>query len=111
MSKVEEAFKELAAYWRIADEMIGRASKEDMAEVARILALQSAAYARRFGELPIEDHAEYLRATEREFAAEKLLGTPEGARLVGLLRDGMAALVGVMATHSETGDESDHPVQ
>jgi hypothetical protein len=74
-------------------------------------AVQSAACALGFGELPLEDHAKYLRATEREFAAEKLLGTPEGARLVRLLRDGMAALVGVLATVSETGDEADHPLQ
>jgi hypothetical protein len=50
MATVEDTFKELAAYWRIADEMIGRASKEDMAEVARILTLQTATYSRRFGD-------------------------------------------------------------
>jgi hypothetical protein len=43
MATTEDTFKELAAYWRVADEMMGGASKEDMAEVARILALQSAA--------------------------------------------------------------------
>ena len=36
---VEEAFKELAAYWWIADAMIERASKEDIAEVDHILGL------------------------------------------------------------------------
>lgn len=101
-------FKELSAYWQVADRMIERAGKADMAEVARILALQAAAYARRFGELPIEDHADYMRATEREFDAEELLRTSDGARLVGLLRDGMTALVGVLAIVTERiGDELD----
>lgn len=66
--------------------------------MARILALQAAVYARRFGELPPGDHADYMRATERAFDAAKLLGTIEGQRLLELLRDGMAALVGVLAT-------------
>lgn len=42
----EETFKELAARWRVADRMIERSSKADIAEVAR-----QAADARRFGEL------------------------------------------------------------
>jgi hypothetical protein len=96
-----EIFKELGTYWQLADRMIDRADKADVAEVARILALQAAAYARRFGELPVEDHADYLKATEREFEVSELLGTSEGERLLKLLRDGRVAFVGVLAVVTE----------
>jgi hypothetical protein len=40
------------------------------------------------------------------------LKTPEGERLVGLLKDGMAALVGSLATVTEEiGEEAERPMQ
>ena len=56
-------FDEFRAYWQLSEEMIAGASKEDIAEVARILAMQAAHYARKFGELPIPDLAHLLSAT------------------------------------------------
>ena len=78
-------FDEFRAYWQLSEEMIAGASKEDIAEVARILAMQAAHYARKFGELPIPDLAHLLSATTVD----------DGS--VGLLRDGTEALVGVLA--------------
>jgi hypothetical protein len=49
----DESYKEFKAYWALSDELIGKASKEQLAETARILALQSAHYARKYGELPL----------------------------------------------------------
>jgi hypothetical protein len=45
-------FRELSAAWGLAERMIEAASREELVESARVLALQAAAYARRFGELP-----------------------------------------------------------
>lgn len=51
--KREKVFAEFRAYWQFADELLGKATKEQLAVVARILALQSAHYARKYGELPL----------------------------------------------------------
>jgi hypothetical protein len=105
-------FKEFAAYWKVAERIIERSSKEEIANVARILALHAAAYARRFGDLPAQDQLDYFSARAGEFDAEQLLKTPDGERLVGLLKDGMAALVGVLATMTEgIGEEAERPMQ
>ena len=71
--------------------MIAKASKDDLAEVARILAMQSAHYARKYGELQLPDLANLLSATHID---------DESA---GLLRDGAEALVGVMAMVTGVG--------
>lgn len=84
-------FDEFRAYWQLSEEMIAGASKEDIAEVARILAMQAAHYARKFGELPIPDLAHLLSATTLDDDS------------VGLLRDGTEALVGVLAMVTGVG--------
>lgn len=71
--------------------MIADATKEDIAEVARILAMQAAHYARKFGELPIPDLGHLLSATTLDEES------------VGLLRDGTEALVGIMAMVTGVG--------
>lgn len=43
--------------------MITSATKEEIAEVARILAMQSAHYARKYGEMELPDLAHLLSAT------------------------------------------------
>ena len=50
MDKTTTTFQEFLGYWQLAEEMIANASKEDLAEAARILAMQSAHYARKYGE-------------------------------------------------------------
>lgn len=84
-------FDEFRAYWQLSEEMIAAASKEDVAEVARILAMQAAHYARKYGELPIPDLAHLLTSTTDDDDS------------VGLLRDGTEALVGVLAMVTGVG--------
>ena len=84
-------FNEFRAYWQLSEEMIAKASKDDLAEVARILAMQSAHYARKYGELQLPDLANLLSATHID---------DESA---SLLRDGAEALVGVMAMVTGVG--------
>ena len=44
--KSDQLLAEFKAYWRIADELLEKATREQLSTVARILALQSAHYAR-----------------------------------------------------------------
>ena len=80
--------------------MLAKASKEDIAEAARILAMQAAHFARKYGEHQLPDLSRLLSATSIDDDS------------VGLLRDGTEALVGVLAM--VTGgieEESDQPMQ
>ena len=96
----DEVFAEFKAYSTIAEELIGKASKEQLAETARILALQSAHYARKYGELPLPDLFELLKATKLD------------PQKVQLLRDGTEAFVGVLAVIlGGIEDEPEMPVQ
>ena len=58
-------FLEFQAYWRVAEKMIGKASKEELAVALRILAMQSAHYARKSGELELPDLTEFLATSQR----------------------------------------------
>lgn len=78
------AFQEFRAYWKLSEDLIENASKDDLAETVRILAMQSAHYARKFGELEIPD-LDHL-----------LTGISMDDDSVGLLRDGAEALIGVL---------------
>ncbi|MBK8335056.1 MAG: hypothetical protein IPL03_00075 [Sterolibacteriaceae bacterium] len=93
-------FEEFRAYWRLSEELIANATKEEVAEAARILAMQAAHFARKYGELQLPDLAMLLSATTL------------GGDSVGLLRDGTEALVGVLAivTGGELVD-ADLPMQ
>jgi hypothetical protein len=78
--------------------MIADATKEDIAEVARILAMQAAHYARKYGELPIPDMTHLLANTSDEES-------------VALLRDGTIALVGILGMVKGVGGvDMDEPV-
>jgi hypothetical protein len=93
-------FKEFRAYWQLSEEMIQNASKEDLAEVARILAMQAAHFARKYGELQLPDLHHLLSATHVDEDS------------IGLLRDGTEALVGVMAIVTGAGSfDIDETVQ
>lgn len=71
-------------YYKLADILIEQASKEQLAECARLLALNLAHYQGKFGELPLADTLGVLGASE-----------PNDEQAV-LLRDGMEAFVGVL---------------
>ena len=96
----DRVFAEFKAYWQIADELLEKATKEQLSTVARILALQSAHYARTYGELPLPNLLELLKITEIS------------AKELELLRDGTEALVGVLATVTDgLEDEPESPMQ
>lgn len=84
MNRMSTEFREFEEYWRLSEELIAEASKEDIVEVARILAMQTAHFARKYGALQLPDLAYLLSATH--------LNDQD----VGLLRDGAEALVGVL---------------
>lgn len=93
-------FQEFKAYWKLSEEMIAHATKDDLAEVARILAMQAAHYARKFGEMQLPDLTHLLTAISLD---------DDG---VGLLRDGTEALVGVLAmVTGEIGEAENLPMQ
>jgi len=79
-----KTFLEFQAYWRLSEEMLAKASKDDLAEALRILSMQSAHYARKYGELQLPDLSELLTTVTLDDDRMKLL------------KDGAMALVGVL---------------
>jgi hypothetical protein len=75
---------DLQQYYRLADILIEQAGKEQLAQCARLLALNLAHYQGKFGEMPLEDTLAILDATEPNDEQEVLL------------RDGMEILVGLL---------------
>ena len=93
-----DTFHEFRAYWQLSEDLIADATKEDLAETARILAMQEAHYARKYGELPIHDMTHLLANVADEES-------------VGLLRDGTIALVGILGMVKGVGGvDMDEPV-
>jgi len=77
---------EFQQYYTLADRLIEDATKEQLAECARLLALNLAHYQGKFGELPLDETLAIINATE-----------PNDEQAV-LLRDGMEVLVGVLGS-------------
>jgi hypothetical protein len=75
---------DLQQYYRLANILIEQAGKEQLAQCARLLALNLAHYQGKFGEMPLEDTLAILDATEPNDEQEVLL------------RDGMEILVGLL---------------
>jgi hypothetical protein len=75
---------EFQQYDKLADALIENSTKEQLAECARLLALNLAHYQGKFGEIPLEHTLALLGATE-----------PNDDQAV-LLKDGMEILVGLL---------------
>lgn len=71
-------------YYRLAEGLTNEASKEQLAECARLLALNIAHYQGKFGQVPLEETLSILDATE--------LNEEQSV----LLSDGMEILVGLL---------------
>lgn len=71
-------------YYKLADILIEQANKEQLAECARLLALNLAHYQGKYGEIPLEDTLAIISAE-----------TPNEEQ-AALLRDGMEILVGLL---------------
>jgi hypothetical protein len=91
MDAKNPTFQEFSAYWKLSEEMITDATKDDLAEAARILAMQAAHFARKYGEMQLPDLHHLLSATHVDEDS------------IGLLRDGTEALVGVLAMVTGVG--------
>ena len=96
----KQTFQEFCAYWQLSEEMIANATKDDLAEAARILAMQAAHYARKHGEMQLPDLNHLLSMVTADDES------------IGLMRDGTEVLVGVlgMVTGGEL-TETDSPMQ
>ena len=77
--------------------MIADATKEELAEALRILAMQSAHYARKYGELQLPDLTDLLNTVALD----------EGR--IELLKDGAMALVGVLGSVTSGMLDDDSP--
>lgn len=75
-----------AEHYKLADMLIDQASKEQLAECARLLALNLAHYQGLYGEVPLSDTLALVDATEPN--EEQAL----------LLTDGMEVLIGVLGS-------------
>lgn len=71
-------------YYKLADQLIEKVSKDDLAECARLLALNVAHYQSKYGELPLDETQAMLGIT-----------TPNDEQ-IKILTDGMEILVGVL---------------
>ena len=76
--------KELDQYYKLADRLVDQSDKEQIAECARLLALNLAHYQRKYGEIPLE---ETLTILDSDMINDSQLR---------LLIDGMQNLIGVL---------------
>lgn len=94
----ESIFEEFRRYLALSEDMVAMSSKEALVKTARILAMQAAHYASKYGEEPLAD----LRTLLAE-------GASPGAAGAVFLRDGAKTFVGVLGVvagglHREEGD-------
>ena len=76
--------EDVRAYLELADQLIAGASKEDLGEAARLLAMNLAHYRLRYGDLPLENFVDMMQAQTVD------------AETAELLAAGMEQLVGVL---------------
>jgi len=73
-----------AQYYKLADQLIEKVSKEDLAECARLMALNVAHYQSKFGEIPLDETLVMIN-----------LDKPNEEQLK-LMTDGIEIFVGVL---------------
>lgn len=74
----------LKQYYNLADQLIEKSSKDDIAETARLLAMNLAHYQSKYGELPLDETFAMIGMSK-----------PNDAQ-IQLLVDGMVILVGIL---------------
>lgn len=88
-----ETFRE---YYKLADQLVEKTSKDDVAECARLLAMNIAHYQAKFGELPLSETL-------------AMLGTDApNAEQLYLLTNSMEILIGVLGTVVSGVDQPKH---
>lgn len=98
MDRNDPAFQEFVAFWRLSEELVANASKGDLAETARILAMQVAHMTRKFGEQPLPEVAVLTNTATLNDAG------------VAVLRDGAEVFVGVLASVSGQMEDDAPPL-
>jgi hypothetical protein len=88
----------LRTYMQIADELIARTSKEELADVARLLAINLGYYYERFGEVPQDTLMEMVRA-------ETLNQEQTGVSVAGM-KNLISAVMEVTGLHYTIGGSS-----
>jgi len=73
-----------AEYNKLADQLIEKVSKEDLAECARLLALNMAHYRNKYGELPLDETLAMISMKK------------PNEEQIQLMNDGMEIFVGVL---------------
>lgn len=91
---------DFTAYAHLADELIGQASKSQLADVARLLALNIGWYRQRFGEVPQEELLRMVRADT--------LGDDGKRLLLHGMRNLVSALAEVMGIGEDGEGEARH---
>jgi len=90
-----EDWEESAAYTELTDRLIAAATKEQIADVARLLALNIGWYHARYGEVPQEVLISLLQARARD------------AQTRELIRHGLQNLVSALAEVTGLADEDE----
>jgi hypothetical protein len=85
-----------AQYYKLADMLIAQASKEQLAECARLLALNLAHYQTKYGDLPLDEMHAMTSASGPNDGQSELLAL------------GMENLVGILGTVCSGMDASRH---
>ncbi len=73
-------------YYKLADQLIEKSTKEDIAECARLLALNVAHYQSKYGDLPLDETLAMIGMTK------------PNEDQIQLMADGMEVLVGVLGS-------------
>lgn len=89
-------FSTFKQYYNLADRLIEKSSKGDIAETARLLAMNIAHYKSKYGELPLEETLAMLGA-----------GKPNDEQ-IDLLTNSMEILVGVLGSVVSGIDQPRH---
>jgi len=89
-------FATFEQYYKLADQLIERSSKEDIAGMARLLAINVAHYQSQYGELPLEDTLTMISTNMPNEAQIKMVS------------DGLEILVGVLGTVASGIGEKRH---
>lgn len=89
-------FATFKQYYNLADHLFETSSKDDIAETARLLAMNIAHYQMKYGALPLEDTLAYIGS-----------GKPNDEQ-IDLLTNSMEILVGVLGTVVSGIDQERH---
>jgi len=87
---------DISQYYKLADQLIEKCSKDELAECARILALNVAHYQSKYGDLPLDETLAMIGMTTP---------TPKQTQLMA---DGMEVFCGVLGSLVSGLGESKH---